>query len=73
MGIHLYNLATHRWLEITGYQTYYPYLPITITRTEPWEWHGLIARDVLFPTQTTPSRGAAAGMYSFKLPIQQNS
>jgi hypothetical protein len=68
-GIQVYDLATRWWLVVIGYQTYYPYLPITEIQTAPYNWYGLIARDVLDTTYTIPEGGAGAAIYMIRIPL----
>jgi hypothetical protein len=67
-GIQVYNLAVHWWREIIGYQDYSPYLPITELRYEPYDWYGLIVRDILDTPYLVPSGGAASVQYCLEIP-----
>jgi len=67
-GIQVYDLAVHWWREIIGYQDYYPYLPITELRYEPYDWYGLIVREVLDVPYIVPSSGAASVQYCLEIP-----
>ena len=66
-GIQVYDLAVHWWREITGYQNYYPYLPITELRYEPYDWYGLIVRDVLDYSYLIPVEGVCSIQYILEL------
>lgn len=67
IGIQAYDYATLWYRAITGYQTYYPYLPITQLVTTRDDWWGLAARDVISTLQV-PAGGFISIEYEIAAP-----